>query len=131
MKKQHANHNEEICDYLIKHGKAHDWVVTTAFYSALHHVQHEIFPYTVGAKEYSSFDEYYNSHFSSTKNKPSQHQCTIDLCYEKLGTDIGSRYKSLHDTCRKARYHNFKINPQIAEMSRKHLTEIKGLLTKN
>lgn len=130
VKKQHALHNEEICDFLNGHGKAHDWVVTTAFYSALHHVQHEIFPLTVGIKEYLSFDEYYDKHYFNIKNKPSQHQCTIDLCYEHLGIEVGSRYKFLHDTCRKARYHNFKTNPRLAEMSREYLVFIKGELKK-
>lgn len=38
MSKEHEQHNEELCDFLIADGKFTDWIVTTSFYSALHYV---------------------------------------------------------------------------------------------
>lgn len=56
MRKQHAIHNEEACDFLLSSNKFNDWVITTAFYSALHFVQHEIFPLTHDDKKYGFKD---------------------------------------------------------------------------
>lgn len=119
MKKKYAQHNERVCEILEKDGSAHDWVVTTAFYSALHFVQHEIFPLTNGTNSYNSFDSYYHGHYSSKANKPSKHQATIDLVTSELGATCGSHYQRLHDTCRKARYHKFDVGNIVANSRNK------------
>lgn len=41
--KPQAKHNEELWELLLKNGKFSDWVITAAFYSALHYVEHEVF----------------------------------------------------------------------------------------
>ncbi|KIA92364.1 hypothetical protein OC25_16925 [Pedobacter kyungheensis] len=128
--KLHAEHNFQVCQELVSFGKAHDWVVTTAFYTALHFVQFEIFPFTKGERTYKNFDDYYNHHFVSKESKPSRHNATINLAYEKLGSEIGSRYKQLHDSCSKARYIQYRTNPLVAELSVTQLSEIKALLKK-
>jgi hypothetical protein len=61
MPKSHSQHNFEACKFLLEDGKFLDWVVTTAFYSALHLVQEEIFPFRDDeGYEYSSFEQYYS-----------------------------------------------------------------------
>lgn len=130
MKKKHAIHNAEACELLYKDGNFPDWVVTTAFYSALHFVQHEIFPQKVGLINYTSFENYYNGHFNNRRNKPSRHQATINRVYADLGDDLGDIYKWLHDTCRIARYHNFKTDPAIAELSKTRLKELRDSMVK-
>lgn len=130
MKKEHAEHNEKVCDLLIKDGGCHDWVVTTAFYSALHFVQHEIFPLDVKGKTYISFEKYYNEHFFGIKNKPSKHTATINLVYSSLGSSPGFLYKWLHDTCRTARYNNYKVHPSIAQLAKDRLSSLKSDLKK-
>lgn len=130
MKKTKAIHNEKACAFLFKDGNYPDWVVTTAFYSALHFVQHEVFPQVIGLKTYSNFDNYYNGHYYNHKNKPNRHQATINLAYADLGVDAGNIYKWLHDTCRNARYSGFTTPPQISQESVDKLKELKTYMSK-
>lgn len=129
-KKDHAEHNEKACNFLHTQGDYPDWVVTTAFYAALHFVQNEIFPTDIGEKRYISFDNYYNGHFNSTQNKPSKHVATINLVYSELSEEASYLYKWLFDTSMTARYRNFNIDSKIADLSKKRLFELKGFLNK-
>ena len=59
----HAKHNEEACRELLRTGKFNDWVITTAYYSAIYYVTYELFPaqYEVGGKALNclNFQDYY------------------------------------------------------------------------
>lgn len=125
-KKIHAQRNEKLCHSLNADGEFHDWAVTTAFYSALHYVQHEIFPLEIGRRNYLSFDNYYNSILGK---KPSKHQLTIDLVFDNL-KESGAKYKWLHDTCINARYHNYNVAKIISDKSVQYLEDIKSSLVK-
>ena len=48
----HAIHNKEACEYLSKEPKFSDWVITTAFYSALHFIDYKIFPLDLKLPKY-------------------------------------------------------------------------------
>lgn len=121
MSKAHAEHNEEVCDYLLDSGNFHDWVVTTAFYSALHFAQDRIFPYYHSdGNAYDSFTEY----FLNCCNGISKHKATIDLV-NKFDVQAGSQYKRLHDLCRTARYSSFKISKRKAQKARSTLNLLK------
>ena len=126
--KDHALHNEKVCNLLLKNGDFPDWVVTTAFYSALHYAQFASFPYNTGKETFNSFDNYYNRHFNGVPNKPSKHQATINLVYAIFGDDAGYLYKWLHDTCRTSRYHKYKIPPALADLAKEKLIELKEYL---
>ena len=69
MKKQHAIHNEEVCDFLLTSKKFNDWVVTTAFYSSLHFVQFELFPLTDDGQKYTDFNIYFSKVLKKKKQK--------------------------------------------------------------
>jgi hypothetical protein len=84
MRKQHAIHNEEVCDFLLSSNKFNDWVVTTAFYSALHFVQHEIFPITEGGQVYTDLNEYYGKVLKKKNQNFTKHFATIQLVNSKL-----------------------------------------------
>jgi hypothetical protein len=127
-KKLHAQHNEEVCRILTEKGTCNDWVVTTAFYSSLHYVQHEIFPLTEGLREYNTFDNYYNS-FPFGGKRPSRHDATIDLVWDNM-PDCGESYQFLFQTCKSARYHNYKIPESVTKKALDHLDNIKGALQK-
>ena len=48
----HAKHNESVCNYLGRNSAFGDWVITSAFYSAMHYVRHLMIPATIdGHKE--------------------------------------------------------------------------------
>ncbi len=129
-KKIHAGHNEDACNFLHSDGNYCDWVVPTAFYAALHFVQHEIFPFTVNGRKYNSFDMYYNGHYKGVKNKPSKHVSTVNLVKSELGDDVHQNYSWLFGLCMNARYINYNIHKFIAEESIKRLGRIKSLMKK-
>lgn len=58
----HAIHNELACKYLNKKPEFADWVITTAFYSALHYLTGKMFPMNIlenGKKvKVSDFESY-------------------------------------------------------------------------
>lgn len=125
-KKIHAQRNEKLCVTLKGEGVYHDWSITTAFYSSLHYLQFEIFPFNDGKRVYPTFDNYYNS---LVGKKNSRHKTTIDLVYSEL-PDAGDNYKWLHDTCRTARYHNYNMPDAVSTLAIQRLEEIKDLLIK-
>jgi hypothetical protein len=129
-KKAHAGHNEDACKFLHTDGNYCDWVVTTAFYSALHYVQHDIFPKVISGVTYDSFDKYYNGHYRYVKNKPNKHVSTINLVKAELGGTVHENYSWLYGLCMNARYKNYNVHPLIAEESTKRLARIKALMKK-
>ena len=129
-KKAHASHNEDACKFLHTNGNYCDWVVTTAFYSSLHFLQHEIFPMDIKGKQYDNFDKYYNAHYAGVQNKPNKHTSTVNLIKSELGDDIHGNYKWLYDLCMTARYRDYQTHPFIADESIKRLERIKSNLKK-
>ncbi|EZH75044.1 hypothetical protein ATO12_09970 [Aquimarina atlantica] len=130
MSKSHSQHNFEACEFLLKDGKFYDWVITTAFYSALHLVQEEIFPFRdEEGYEYSSFEQY----FSKSLNegiKISKHQSTIKLVEQRI-EGAGNLYRSLHDFCRTCRYSNYRVSPKKAKVAKSYLDKIRALVGSN
>ncbi len=59
MRREHAEHNEALCRHLIAQGGFNDWVITTAFYGAMHFVYHQCFPLQIGNNTYGDFNEFY------------------------------------------------------------------------
>jgi len=75
MRKEHAEHNESLCELLLNNGNYNDWVITTAFYSAIHFVRHKIFPLdkydpqTGSQESFSNFNDYLNRFSRVDKNR--------------------------------------------------------------
>ena len=127
---KHAKHNEAACNYLKQSGKFNDWVVTTAFYSAIHFIQYELFPqhYDIPgrskAKNFHRFDDYYDcvkKDFNYSKHKVLQ-----DLVEEYV-PEISDDYQVLKDNCWNARYIDYKIENEIVELCIRALSNIKEL----
>ncbi len=126
MRKQHAAHNESVCLLLKSNGSYNDWVVTTAFYSALHYVQNEMFPLTIGTTTYNDFENYYTSIIRYRKSK---HKTTIDLVQSQMPT-VGPVYRWLHDVCMTARYKNYQISLKKSNRAYNNLKTIKSACVK-
>lgn len=129
MRKQHAIHNEAACDFLLSSNKFNDWVVTTAFYSALHFVQHAIFPLTDGAKTYKDLNVYYSEVLKKRNKRLTKHIATIQLVGTKL-PKCAPYYRWLYDACMTARYTNYNVSSGKAKQAREYLTLLSGHLTK-
>lgn len=121
-RKEHAEHNEKLCDILLGLKDYNDWVTTTAFYSALHYVQGKLFPLSKGGVTFKDFNAYY-----STLSRPrnSRHDVNIQLVCRYISA-IRSEYRSLFDICMNARYHNYVVSDGKANKARRHLTAIKS-----
>ena len=129
MKKQHAIHNEKTCDYLLASNQFNDWVITTAFYSALHYVQHEMFPMYESGKSHSNFENYFNNVLKRKNKRINKHSATIELVKHKL-PKCSNYYRWLYDACMNARYNNYSVSSQKASTAKIYLTEIKKHLKK-
>jgi hypothetical protein len=126
MPSQHGLHNEQACNHLFASGQYHDWVVTTAFYAAMHFCYHQIFPLTENGKTYASFEQYYQA---IPGKKPNKHQATLTLVFKHLNKAY-TAYKWLHDRCFTARYQNYQTTQPEAVTARTRLATVKSFCTK-
>jgi hypothetical protein len=118
--RKHSEHNEKLCDILLKDGNFNDWVITTAFYSAIHLVDHQIFPRTIGGEaEFGSFMQYL--HRKSFQKPP--HEVRADLVAEYL--PCSSAFNWLLDACHNARYNQYEVPPEFPKRARGCLDSIK------
>jgi len=122
MRRDHAEHNEALCDHLISVGNYNDWVITTAFYSAMHFIQSKIFPLKIGQVEFFNLNHYYS--FNRSKHR-GRHGAMIDLTWQNLPA-IAGEYEWLHDVCRNARYKDYQVEEPQATQARKFLSAIKN-----
>jgi hypothetical protein len=124
MRKAHAQHNEKLCDFLLKNGGFNDWVVTTAFYSAVHYLQHEIFPLTIGTDKYSDLNDFFRRVAKIRNHKCSKHSTLIKLTYTHVKKS-GASFKWLFDACMNSRYNNYHVSDSKAQFAKTSLEVIK------
>ena len=129
--KGHAAHNEAACDLLHKSADFPDWVITTAFYAAMHGIYERLFPLKVGSTTYASFDIYFGQRFprGPGQGRGTKHEATVDLVRQHL-PHVASNYRLLKDACFNARYRNYVVKPQEAAIARQQLQLIKSGLIK-
>lgn len=122
-KKLHGLHNAKACNLLIDlgNGEFNDWIVTTAFYSALQLVHHHIFPLSILKRVFSSFDVYYCSEYYNFE--VAKHTVTRELVKSYMPR-VSGKYNWLFKECYNARYKHYKINGVIAKTAKEYLDEI-------
>lgn len=126
----HAIHNEATCNYLSQKNDHNDWVITTAFYAALHFSRHKLFPKKIvinGNKTTASNFENYCNLKNIYKNK---HKELRELIENDFPEDIASAYNQLMDNCFTARYSRYKYSNKISRLSQKRLNAIKNYCVK-
>lgn len=125
---QHAEHNESACDYLNASDDFLDWVVTTAFYSALHFVEHKLFPRTEKVKgqvvKYETFDDWYKA--VGIDNKHSELRQLVQ--YTCPGY-VSSSYRALLDSSYSARYRHYATSRALADKAKRDLDNVKAHCT--
>lgn len=131
--KEHAEHNECVCEYLDKANAYPDWVITTAFYTSLHYLQFKLFPLKVIIGKTSikveDFD-HYHSVLNSTKRRLGRHERFQDLVEEKCPASIAGNYNRLLELSFTARYSNYNYEVDIVDESKSKLAEIKKYCVK-
>lgn len=127
MSSDHALHNEELASELLLGKKYYDWVITTAFYSALHYSEFQLFPFQFGPSEYSCFDDWYPAFKSNQDNK---HDARKRLVYSNISATAGAAYNWLKDECWTARYYDYTANEEYAKTAILKLKIVKAELSK-
>lgn len=122
--KKHAEHNEEVYNYLRKNPEYIDWVITAAFYTTIYYVQYKIFPYKMKFAgktiTLNSIEEYHE--YSGVQS--------IHASRKKIVSELLTcrrAYKQLHDLCMTARYNQYEFeNPEKLDVKvDKWLKEVK------
>lgn len=117
-------HNEQVCLYLQSSGLYSDWVITTAFYSALHFVKYKAFPLNEDGDHFDDFDTYFKTKEFAYGRKRSKHQVVIDVC-QKHVKKIAPAYRELFDLCNTARYFDYQVSEDDVNLAISNLGEIK------
>lgn len=121
----HARHNEKVCKYLNKKPEFADWVITTAFYSALHYLRNKIFPVNIaenGKKiKVTDFDNYcLIKHINKGK-----HSAFSNLV-EEIAPELSDHYNQLKDLSWTARYNCYEYDRELSNLAMKKLEIIKS-----
>lgn len=127
-RRDHALHNEKVCKFLYEENKYQDWVITTAFYSALHFVRYKIFPLQIDGYTYNNFDIYF------ARNRDvglSQHQHLIDLSKRYLPKKLRGGFSRLFSNCMHARYNDYLMEQEDVETSIVYLEQLKSFCNTN
>jgi hypothetical protein len=117
---EHGKHNKSVCDKLYASGDCHDWVVTTAFYSAIHYLESTIFPFEHNGMQIRSLEGAFNK---DELKRSSKHATRGHIIGLKLSTQYAA-YKFLQDNSQTARYVNYRIAKPVADAALLHLSGI-------
>lgn len=131
----HASHNLKNHSFLKEKGGCDDWVITTAFYSALKFIEGSLFPFAYKhpkTKELTDFKSYNN--YKSTYNRfksDTPHSIMRSFVKENTNQDIHTSYEVLYNECHNSRYKNYQIEEEILVIVYEALEEIKLFCIEN
>lgn len=118
-KKNHGERNRKLSEKLLSEKEYYDWVVTTAFYSAIHFVEDKVFPININGVTCSNIGECKQAY-----SLGGRHSAREKVVFDKLGSNVGARYKWLDDNSRNSRYVTFKITSAQAGKAKEYLDYI-------
>jgi hypothetical protein len=132
-KLDHANHNADACNYLHQetYKKYSDWVITTAFYAALHYCEYLFFPYSWKVEKtetmtFSNIDELFEYFKREMENKRSFRKRWLRNKF----SEISPIYNALYDQCQTARYHEYFFDNEEAKIAIMRMKEIQKFCSK-
>lgn len=131
-RRNHALRNEQACHYLHESGEFPDWVITTAFYSALQFIKYKVFPLKMeDGNTFNNLDEYRNY---IAKNYDSYGTSSHSILRKLLNNkfkNIAAPYNELYDACQNARYIEYDVSSEEVKLALKNLAEIKKFCNTN
>lgn len=119
VKKKHGERNKNLSNELLKNALYHDWVITTAFYSAIHFVEDKILPCDINGINCKNINEVRKAY-----KERGRHSSREKLVFDKLPLNIATKYKWLDDKSRYSRYVSFKVTPAESAKAQQFLNEI-------
>lgn len=117
----HALHNEKVCETLSASGDCNDWIITTAFYAALHFTASVLFPLQDTRGSYNTINQYYAKNEKDCQNL---HDAQIKLIHRQF-PGIADAYEHLHDMSHNARYIDYDVESLGAQLAKSYLKKIK------
>ena len=125
-----AVYNETVCRHLKKETRFYDWVVTTAFYSAIFYTRHKLIPFEKDLKsgrkvKFNDFETLYEN-FSGNLNRHNYQVLVVDENHP----EIGVKYKQLYEMANNSRYNDFNVGNNKALRAWKCLSVIKSYCIK-
>ena len=120
MKKEHGEHNKILCDKLYSEKTHNDWVITTAFYSAIHFIDHKIFPFDFKGNKINNIGD---AHKNNSLRKESRHETRRFLVSLQLPSQVAN-YKYLKDNCMHARYIDYRVEDAMADRAKECLESL-------
>lgn len=118
-KKLHGERNRKLSDELLKGKVYYDWVITTAFYSAIHFVEDKILPCKVASKDCKNIND-----VKTAYRMNGRHSSRERLVFDYLPITVAVKYKWLDDKSRYSRYTTFKVTPTEADKAHQYLEDI-------
>lgn len=130
-RRNHALRNEQACYYLHESGGFPDWVITTAFYSALQFVKYKIFPLKIGENTFNNLNEYRDYMVTNYDNHGISAHSILKKLLNKNFKNIAAPYNELYDACQNARYVEYEVTKEEVDLALKNLAEIKKFCNTN
>lgn len=118
-KKEYGDRNRALSQELFEGKKYFDWVITTAFYAAIHFVEDKILPCKISAIECKNIGD-----VRSAYKMNGRHSSRERLVFDNLPSSTAARYKWLDDKSRYSRYTTFKVTSAEADKAQQYLKEI-------
>lgn len=128
LKNQHINlaqHNEQACDYLNSSNRYFDWVITSAFYAALHYVSAVIFPLQYDLEGETETVNDVGTYRECIRSRENKHKLMVTLVYKHC-RGIGYSYRTLLNLSYAARYETTCHTRLYSDQARRYMTAIKA-----
>ena len=117
-KKIHGQRNKDLSYDLLNGKTYYDWVITTAFYSAIHFVEDKALPCRINNIQCKNIHEVKKAY-----GHRGRHAAREELVKDKL-INIAHQYKWLDDQSRFSRYTTYKVSSTQANKAKQYLNEI-------
>ena len=124
---EHAKHNEQVCNYLGKKEAFGDWVITTAFYSAMHYVRHLMVPVTIDGITYNDFECLFVKMKSIMEGRHGFMKSYVVSNFPEIALE----YSKLHDMSTTARYTSYTYTREQAKQAKGYMENIKLYVIKS
>lgn len=118
-KREFGERNQALSNDLLDGEIYYDWVVTTAFYSAIHFVEDFALPAQILGQYCTDIADVKNAYKTEGR-----HAARERLVFGQINNYVGARYKWLDDRSRNARYKTYKALPAEAMKAKEYLNFI-------
>lgn len=118
-RKEHGERNKSLSEKLFSEKTYYDWVVTTAFYSAIHILEDKILPITINTINCSCIANVKKAYKLRGRHESREKLVTLN-CDQKIAIN----YKWLDDRSRYSRYTSHKTTSAEASKAIQFLNEI-------